>query len=293
MESTIVAWDGTSPSQRALEWAIAREGHRAGRIRLVRVVGESLARSSLPLVRDDRASCATPLETAAADVAESHPELAIDTELRIGGTLDELTALTGPSALLVVGTGVRRGPRRRYAFSLGARLAARAAGPVAVIPDRVEHDPALAAGVLVGVDDSAVSRDAALFGAAEAVLHGEPLRLVNAWQPPPLLADGLPHDDDMLDELTRAHEHIVQHLVDEIREEHPMLTVHGETVRATAGRALLHARPEPVLVVAGTRSTHGLQRLLLGSVSLELLLDIAGPTVIVPPAASASDLSPP
>lgn len=283
MESTIVAWNGTAPSKRALEWAVARERHRAGAIRLVAVLDDTVVTAVRPVGGADRGTSSAALETAAADVVEAFPEIGVRTELRVGDPLHELAALTGPSTLLVVGTGPRRGPRRRYGFSLGARLATRAAGPVAVIPERLERATGFASGVLVGVDDSAVSRTAAFFAAAEALLQNEPLRVVTAWQPPPIWADGLAHDSTLLDELDRAHDHIVRRLVDEIRDAHPMLRVQGETLRSTAGQALLQPHPAPVLVVAGSRSTHGLQRLLLGSVSQELLLNIQRPTIIVAP----------
>ncbi|QHC66674.1 universal stress protein [Rathayibacter sp. VKM Ac-2759] len=280
MESTIVAWNGSGPSRRALEWAVARERRRAGVVRLVAVLdGTTLtARRSIGSAGGGTAAA---LEIAAADVVESSPEIGVETELRVGDALHELTALTGPSTLLVVGTGPRQGPRRRYGWSLGARLAARASGPVAVIPEPREP-PDAPTGILVGVDDTPVSRTAALVAASEAVLQEEPLWLVNAWQPPPVWADGLAHDSTLLDELERAHEHIVHRLVEEIRALYPMLRVRGEAVRSTAGRALLNAHPTPALVVAGTRSTRGLQRLLLGSVSQELLTRILTPTIIVP-----------
>lgn len=273
----IVGWDGSAPSRRALEWALQRPSDPATRILLVTVVDDSPAERAI--ISDERVQDAMQsAEIAAANAQRAHPHRDIHAVLRRGTTLQVLREYSTPEKLLVVGTHARHGARLRYGWSLGARLAGHAHGPVAVIPDTALE---LRSGIVAGVDDTPGSFAAADFAADEAEARGVTLHLVHAWQEPPVWQDAYAPSDEFLEDLARIHDAVARDVAEQIRAEHPMLTVRADAVRGTAAHAILNADPAPELVVVGSRGIRGLGRLLLGSVSHDLLLNLDIPAIVV------------
>jgi len=146
--------------------------------------------------------------------------------------------------------------------------------PVAVIPEtsgRRRH------GVVVGIDDSPAGRAAIHFGAAEAFRTGDSLRLVAAWKLPDSSHDDF-HHDERREAGVRA---MLETESARVREEFPTLEVHSRIIRLPAAEALVDASASASLVVLGNSGPISDSQGLLGSVAHDVLVNLAGPTVIV------------
>ncbi|NQX27422.1 universal stress protein [Microbacteriaceae bacterium VKM Ac-2854] len=271
----VVGWDGSASARRALEWALRQD---ADAILLVEVVDGLDPLGGWDVGDDPRADGAVSLELAAADAIRSHPGAVVTTRVVTGDPLSELARLAGPDSLLVVGDRQRTMLRFRAGWSLGARLTAIAAGPVAIIAPDPAPD---ASGVVVGIDDSDDARSALVFAAAWAAHFGETLHVVHAWHVPFLWHDrGMP-PAEFLAELQAQHAQVLADAVAEARRVHPELDVVGANVDGTAARALLNASVGRSLLVVGDGGTTAIDRMLLASVSHDILLNLSIPTVIV------------
>lgn len=287
-EKTIVAWDGSAPARAALDWAVT--WCSGGEFVIARVLDDSIGITDF-FVADSAAETA---EKALADVAErvrtAHPDLQVETEFVRGDPIGELRRRTGADRLVVVGTHRREGSKLRFEWSVGARLAASAHGPVAIIP---EDDGAARTGVVVGVDGSAASEAAVTFAAEYAHRTRQPLRIIHAWQEPvlwqgPDMPDG-PPSEEFLRSLEEIHQQILDEAVGAVTDAWPDLHAQGRLAHGPAQSALLEAARGSALLVVGNHGVRGVERLLLGSVSHSMVLNIVSPTVVVSAARGDSD----
>ena len=281
MERTVVAWDGTEPAIAALRWAVDREFDRNGTIDLVHVVDDTKVSSDY--LATER-MLARAHERTDAEVLRLHhraPELALNTHILRGDPYDELLTFTGPDAVLVVGTGLREGLRTRYGWSLGARLAAAAHGPVVIVP--VDTMSTQRSGVCVGIDGTHTGVLALEFAAREASRRGETLHIVHAWMEPLVWQQGGVPDDRLVESLEAAHRDVLDQALEIITASHPSVTVKAHLVRDDPALALLRLSESAALLVVGTRQRRGLSRMWLGSVSHTVIIDIVSPTAIVSP----------
>ena len=284
-EKTIVAWDGSAPARAALDWAV--KCCPGGEFVIARVLDHSMGITDF-FVADSAAETA---QTALADLAEqvrtAHPDLQVETEFVRGDPIGELRRRTGADRLVVVGTHRRQGSKLRFEWSVGARLAASARGPVAIIP---EDDGAARAWVVVGVDGSAASDAAVSFAAEYAHRTRQPLRVIHAWQEPvlwqgPEMPDG-PPSEEFLRSLEEIHQQILDEAVTAVTDAWPDLHAQGRLAHGPAQSALLEAARGATLLVVGNHGVRGVERLLLGSVSHSMVLNIVSPMVVVSEAAS-------
>lgn len=279
-EKTIVAWDGSAPARAALAWAVRWSS--GGELVIVRVLDESIGITDF-FVADSAAEAAG---NALVDVAEqlraAHPGLPVETEFVRGDPIGELRRRSAADRLVVVGTHRRDGSRLRFEWSVGARLAASARGPVAIIP---EDDGAGRSGVAVGIDGSAASDAAMMFAAEHAHRTRQRLSLIHAWQEPvpwqgPQVPDG-PPSEVFLRSLEAVHQQILDEAVGAVTEAWPDLHAQGRLAHGPAQSALLEAARGAALLIVGNHGARGVERLLLGSVSHSMVLNIVSPTIVV------------
>jgi len=276
IEKSIVAWDGRPPAKTALDWALARSvGRELVMVRVVDRTGES---ADYFMPESVAATAPVALQNDVDRVQESHPSVTVRSEVLPGDPIEELKRLTSEGTLVVVGTHRRDGPTVRYEWSVGARLAGAANGPVAIIP---ESDGSRGEGIVVGVDGSSASNAAVEFAAAEARRTNEELLLVHAWQEPVIWPDSSAPDVEFLQSLEDIHRNVLDEAVASVGAIHPALRVRSSLIHGSAQWALLEASRGASLLVVGNHGVHGLKRFLLGSVSHSLVLNIQVPTVVV------------
>jgi len=281
---TIVAIDEGTAGDAALDWTIRRAHWAKDPVLLVHVVEETTLVPGKVLDPQRYGRARALLDAAASKVRSAGTGVGVRTKLITGDVVPSLTALTAPDALLVVGENSRRSVRSSMGWSAAVRVASHASGPVAVVPADVRDERR---GVVVGVDDTPDCMRVAEVAAHEALTTGQALHIVHAWAAPTIWLDTFPLDDEFMAELAKPHEQLLADIVGTLRGEHPSLDVTGSIVHGLAARSLLDADPLPTLVVVGTRGKSVFQRLRLGSVSRDLLLNLDVPAIVVPTATAA------
>jgi nucleotide-binding universal stress UspA family protein len=271
-----VGVNGSIPGRVALRWAMRQAIVTNADVLVVYVVSSDLA--SLGSLSDEelRAEGVRLLEGEAEYARARVPGPTVHTRLMHGNAMRELIAVSREVDLVVVGTHKTGFIRGRVFGSRSIVLAAGSRTPVAIVPDSSGRKRS---GITVGVDDSAASHAAVYFGAAEAVRTGEPLRLVSALQLPEI-ARGESHPGQ-----DRIHEDYVRALLDaqaeRVQHDFPTVEVHVRLLRLAPAEALVDASASASLVVLGNSGPVSDGQGLLGSVTHDVLLNLAGPTVVV------------
>jgi nucleotide-binding universal stress UspA family protein len=274
-EKIVVGWNDSDSSRRALEWALAR----ASGVQLIVVqVIPGHAQSSEYL----RAGGALPearirLMEATDGIRERHPDLRLTTATVHGDPIQELDDYLAEGTLAVVGVRTHGRPGR---WTLGGRLAGRpGAGAVAVIPD--EFDESERSGVIVGVDGSAASMEAVGVGADEASRSGEELTLLHAWKAPSQWENAYDEYTEDIGIVEDMHRQILEDALDLARSRGA--APRGRLEQGGAAEVLMTAARDASVLVIGSHGRNWVGRFLLGSVSQDVLLTMASPTIVVRP----------
>jgi len=288
LERTVVCWNGTPASGAALEWALRRAEARAERIEVVDVVDRSLFEGDRAALERATVQEEERFDALLRDAEARRPGIVEASALLVGHPVELLAGQAGPRTLLVVGSSRRTGPRVRYGWSLGARLATATTGAVAVVPEEEEAVAAARSGVVVGVDGSAEGERAMVVAADEAERLGQPLKVVHCWREP--LADEplIVPDEDFVDEHQSAHRDLLDDQLRRLGESRPGLHPDSVLLRRRPVAGLRQESERAFMLVVGTRRLTGWRRAWLGSVSHGALLELAAPTVVVGPDAAGS-----
>jgi nucleotide-binding universal stress UspA family protein len=141
--------------------------------------------------------------------------------------------------------------------------------------------------IVVGVDGSETGRAGLRFALPEARLRGARLRVVNAWEVPPLAATGtgfVPVYDLLSTDVSVAAERVIDSDLERVGGAGDV-DVERLGVQGGAAHVLVEqAREAADLLVVGSRGRGGFASLLLGSVGQRCAATAPGVTVVVPPA---------
>ena len=140
-------------------------------------------------------------------------------------------------------------------------------------------------GIVVGIDGSAGSHEALEWAAREAACRPAPLTVLTAhlvaasfWTGSPISS---PADQPELEKIRQAAKDATLRAISALTDAQPELV----TVQATSGlpaQELISASRDAALVVVGSRGAGGFARLLMGSVSTQVVAHAACPVVVVP-----------
>jgi nucleotide-binding universal stress UspA family protein len=134
--------------------------------------------------------------------------------------------------------------------------------------------------IVVGVDGSACSYEALEFAIEEARLRNAELRIVTAWNIPPLAYSG-PYATGIEPEaFEEGAKTTSAQAVEHARGIAPTLKIEAITPNASGASGLLDAAKDAVLLVVGSRGHGGFTSLLLGSVSQQLAQHAPCPVTI-------------
>ncbi|WP_051639908.1 universal stress protein [Cellulomonas sp. URHE0023] len=280
----VIALDGRAPSASTLAWGIAEAVRRRAAVVLTQVVASpwtSTFWGTYPVIDavDAEVEAKESLTRLEHREAARHPMLDISIDVRRGSVVPELRELSTAAQLVVVGAG---GPSVRGRTGvLGAQLAAHAHCPVAV----VRHDPdgpmPPEAPIVVGVDGSPASLEAARVAAREAWMRGRALIVAHAR---PTLAD--PYGEGSLrpgvtqDVDDRTHQ-AARRVQSSLAGENPGLDVRLELLDDNPAAALVRLGRRSALLVVGTRGLGSFRGMLLGSVSTEVIRSASCPVLVV------------
>lgn len=226
------------------------------------------------------------LEDLKSKVAKEQPGLSVELFIDQGSPATALLKASDDAAMIVLGT---RGIGSAHALVLGSvsyAVAHRAKCPVVLVPETSQR--AAGGRVVIGVDGSKNSVQAAIWGLHFAEALERPVELVTAWQYPYAAMSpeiGMVMGPD-IEELRQAMKRDARKLVDQVRmqlsvDEHSHVSITTDTVEGSSTEALIeHSQTKDILVV-GSRSKSMLATALLGGTTLALAHRSKCPVAIV------------
>ncbi len=138
--------------------------------------------------------------------------------------------------------------------------------------------------IVVGVDGSECARAALEYAAREAGLRGARLRVICAWEIPPVVYAGgfAPAlDQPTLDGFSDGAETVVREAVAAARGLQSAVECDGKAVQGQPAEVLLEESRDADLIVVGNRGHGGFASLLLGSVSHQVVHHASCPVTVV------------
>jgi nucleotide-binding universal stress UspA family protein len=140
--------------------------------------------------------------------------------------------------------------------------------------------------IVVGVDGSETAGEALRLAAAESELHGARLRIVVVWQVPAVAFGGgfVPTiDDETHDALRDRARSVADEAAATVAELAPAVECAAVVLNGQPAEALLGAAEDADLIVVGSRGLGGFKRLMLGSVSDQVVHHAVCPVLVVHP----------
>ncbi|UNK70873.1 universal stress protein [Microbacterium sp. H1-D42] len=278
-EKIIVGVTEASGSRRAVDWAAARAIARRQQLELIGVIGGAVGNVGEGSVLEAAWAATQELLNEEAERVAAD-DLVVTTRVESGNPVSVLTDASEHAALLVIGSDYRGpgdGPARG---SHGIRIAAASASPVVVVPDfEITGERS---GVVVGVDGSPTSEPAIAFAAAEADRLGEPLTAIIVWTPiatprnavmvmPQAYREGMEQN---------ARESLALSIAG-LRSQYPGIEIEEAVAEGYPSAVINELAESARLTVVGSRGHGTVRRLLLGSISHEVLQRLATVTAVV------------
>jgi nucleotide-binding universal stress UspA family protein len=273
----IIAIDGSPHSARTLDWGVDEAARRGTSVVLVQThLPPSEQAWGWSAAVDDTAVLAAAKEYLDAQedlVRRRHPGVPLTARLVHGATVPTLRDESERAQLLVVGSGSRATGHR--IGSVATHLAAHARCPVAVVKpvphlpwtDDEDFTPPGVRPVVVGVDGSRASVQAAYAAADAAARRGVPLELVHARPTPAVPFGAEPAAVARLSDPDDPAHGAAQRVADALRDAYPRLDVRTTLVDDDPAHALTEASLHAQLLVVGSRGLGAFRGMLLGAVS--------------------------
>ncbi|MEU8844811.1 universal stress protein [Streptomyces sp. NPDC048564] len=219
-------------------------------------------------------------------IRSAFPDLAVAGELPFGDPASTLVERSAEACLLVLGHRGTGGFPRLALGSVSLRVATHSRCPVLVTRPG-PHRRASRKRVVVGADLVHYSPETTEFAFAEADRRSAHLHVVHALHRPALLPGpgSVTTAGREVRETEDSARGLVEERIAELRGRHPQVPVELHIEWARPATRLTELSEEADLLVVGSRGRTGLRRLLLGSVSSEVLHTARCPVAVVPAAA--------
>ncbi|AMW08458.1 universal stress protein [Streptomyces qaidamensis] len=282
--------DGSQESLAALAWA-AREAARRDRpLRVVhawRIQTPELMETAVATDADSQAEWVHNAVTeSVGTVTERHPDLAVTTDVIEGAVADTLVAAAADAETLVLGS---RGHGRIVGFllgSVGQQVLAAATRPVVLVRagDRPSSEAAGREVVVGQQGDPEDSAEALRFAFETAAARGATVRVVRAWNLPPVFAYS-PGSLKLLDEAGGLEPYEKKSLAAAVRpwrERFPGVPVEEHVEMGSASQVLLSVAGTAQLMVVGRRVHRTAVGARIGSVAHGMLHHADCPVAVVP-----------
>ncbi|MDI9885088.1 universal stress protein [Streptomyces sp. HNM0645] len=265
----------------------AEEAARAGTgLRLVHAVERPLPARSTEAGADGE-TYADRAERVIAPLAEAvhrrFPDLAVEPDIVSGSPASALVDRSAEASLIVVGHRGTGGSPRLPLGSVSLQVATHSRCPVLVVRPRRRAEPGVER-VVVGVDVDDMQPHVMEFALRAAAARGARLEVVHGSTRPDLLGTG-PTGPLLVGHETRPS--VAKDLLEErlgpYRSRCGDLDIRTRVERSRPAHLLVDSSRDATLLVVGNHGRTGLRRLMLGSVSGEVLHTARCPVVVVPP----------
>ncbi|MGH1548785.1 universal stress protein [Leifsonia poae] len=276
--TTVVGFDGTASSWRALDWALARVRQRGGALDVVTALDTRLSGAVFGPHLDLSETVEAQLRQARGHVRALTPDIAAAFHWVDGSPAAALVRESDAASLLVVGTDRRIDGGGPHIGSLPLRVAAKARCTVAVIPAAPEPERNT---VVVGIDRSSFARSALALAVTEASWLGGTVEAIHAWDVPVMFQAALDAGAEPDPEHVRREEQVVADAIADVpiaRE----ARIEPRVVRQNPAAALVSAGAGAALLIVGTRGRGRVAAAMLGSVSHDVLLNLPCPVLVTP-----------
>jgi nucleotide-binding universal stress UspA family protein len=142
--------------------------------------------------------------------------------------------------------------------------------------------------IVIGIDGSETANEALRVAADEARLHDARLRIVVVWQLSSLMYGSgyAAVDEDTLDAVRDRARGIADEAVARVAELAPAVECEAVVLEGQPAEALLGASEDADLIVVGSRGLGGFKRLVLGSISDQVVHHAHCPVLVVHPKAA-------
>jgi nucleotide-binding universal stress UspA family protein len=276
-EKIVVALSAAPVSERVIAWAQQHAKALGQGVELVTVVGGAVGAVGEDSVAQTAHDVAQQmLDTRAAHLRDAG--LDVTTRVERGNPVAVLVDASEDAALLVIGSDYKGPGSGSVRGAHGIRISAAAKSPVVVVPD---FDVSGRSGVLVGTDGSDVSAAAVRFAAIEAARLGEPLTAISVWTPMPIPGPLSGYPEPYLDDMQGVTAEILRGALAEVRAQHPRLEIIERVECGYPSTIITELAQDARLAVVGSHGRGAFARLLLGSISHEVLARLGSVTAIV------------
>jgi nucleotide-binding universal stress UspA family protein len=278
MTNIVVGTDGTESSHVALRWGLDRAAAEGATLTVAHVLDDEWATVGARIVEELREDARCLLDHEINYVQSLTHSVECIPQLLTGDPMSELISLSSTASVIVVGTHRTGYLHGRVIGSSSLRLAAAADCAVSVIPESIKSN---ARGITVGADTSPGCRAAVVFAAAEASRLRENLTLVRGWSRPRTINDSaeVRAERDRLIELSVSR--VLSDAAAVAADGHPDLEMRRRSIQRNPAEALLEASNSSRLLVVGSTRRAARGRMGLGSVTHDVLLNLAIPTLVV------------
>jgi nucleotide-binding universal stress UspA family protein len=262
-ELILVATDGGDGSRAALRWVAERVGAGPAHVRVI-------------AVEEDRASdAATALRAAARALATLSPGSTIESSLQDGDPSEAIVDAASAATLVVVGSRTDGGPLT--APRVPVRVAAHAPCPVVIVPD--DWSPRSGAIVVGSSHDSAADAAVEVAAGIAAAQRAE-LVIAHAWDLPAVGA--IPPVPSPTESIPERQRDALEQIAAEVRSQHPGIHVSTALEQGGAAESLSRVARGASLLVVGRRARGNIARVLLGSVSHDVVRHPPCPVMVIP-----------
>lgn len=282
MVEIVVGYDGSADAGAALQWAIGEARATQDSLTVLLAWDRNHLPTNLARTVAEEGEQATEeaagrvLQTAVQDAAGGTRPVGMVERLERGDAAHVLLQAAAGADMLVLGLHGANRKQRLLAGSVTDVCLHRAAATTVVVRSgRIRPDGP----VVVGVDGSVASIRALRAAAELARKRQAPLRVVHAWTPVPGIYAGTNGFDEPVFE--KAARVLLDHCVDQVREETVGLQVDPVLVRDVPARALLRQSNVASLLVVGSHGHGMLADVMLGSVSHRCVHHAACPVAVV------------
>jgi len=278
---TVVGFDGTAASWRALDWALDRVERRGGALEIVTALDTRLGAAVFGPHTDLSQTVEAGLREAESHATARAPGVPVRARWVDGPPSGALIRAARDAALLVVGADRRTDGTGARIGSLPLRLAAKAECAVAVIPDSGASGSPARNMVVAGVDRSPFARSALALAVAEASWLDAEVVAVHAWDVPESFERALDEGREVDPEFAAAESRVVPDAVADVPIAHAA-RIRPVLVRRNPAAALIEQARDAALLVVGTRGRGAVAAAMLGSVSHDVLLNLPCPVIVTP-----------